>query len=650
MCGIAGVAGREGDRVESERLARMTDALAHRGPDGTGVWLSPDESVGLGHRRLSILDLSSFGAQPMASGSGRYTIAFNGEIYNFRELRRQLEALGSVFRGHSDTEVLLAGFEQWGLEKTLKSLAGMFAIALWDGTDGTVYLARDRIGIKPLYYGIFGGQLLFASELRPMIGWLGRLPEISPDSLAAYLRLGYVPGPESIFKGIRKLAPGTWLPFRRGELGMPQAFWDLGAVVAAGANAPVADPAEALAALETILAGSIGEHMVADVPLGAFLSGGIDSSTVVAVMQSLSPRPVRTFSIGFREAGYDEAGHAAAVARHLRTDHTELYVTERDAQNLIPELPATYDEPFADASQIPTMLVSRLACSAVTVALSGDGGDELFAGYNRYLFVSNFWRRLSLLPLPLRQAAATLLAGVSPSAWDRTFRSLGHLLPRSMTIPLPGQKMQKVAAILGTKSLRDAHWRLVSQWAVPEFAISPSHRDAVESSLPDLRYEGAQGMDDVLQQMVWDIQTYLVEDILTKVDRASMHYGLEARVPLLDHRVVEYALRVPLTLKIRDGEGKWLLRQLLYRHVPRELVDRPKMGFSVPVDQWLRGSLRDWAESLLSPTALSSHGWLDDAVVRQTWQAHLSGAADRGGPLWTVLMFQAWWERAQAWV
>lgn len=650
MCGIVGVVLPAGQQVARDRLEGMNDCLRHRGPDGRGIWLSPDRSAGFGHRRLSIIDLSPLGAQPMTSRNGQYTIAFNGEIYNFTDLRHQLEKLGSPFRGHSDTEVLLAGFEQWGVVQTLKRLAGMFAIALWDGADGTVYLARDRLGIKPLYYGVVDGQLLFASELRPLVGWLGRLPDIAADALAAYLRLGYVPGPESIFEGIRKLEPGTWLAFRRGEHGAPQAFWSLADAVESGAAAPIADPAEALAGLEATLATCVGEHMVADVPLGAFLSGGIDSSTVVAVMQSLSSRPVRTFSIGFREAGYDEAGHAAAVARHLRTDHTELYVTEQDAQRLIPELPVTYDEPFADASQIPTMLVSRLARSAVTVALSGDGGDELFAGYNRYLFVANFWRRLSSLPLPVRHVAARLLAGIPPSAWDRVFSGFGHLLPRSRMPPLPGQKIQKVAAILGTRSLRDAHWRLVSQWAVPELAMSPPRRAAVASSLPALRYEGALGMDDVLQQMIWDVQTYLVEDILTKVDRASMHYGLEARVPFLDHRVAEYALRVPLSLKIRDGEGKWLLRQLLYRHVPRELVDRPKMGFSVPVDQWLRGSLRDWAGSLLSPAALSSNGWLDDATVRQTWQAHLSGAADRGGPLWTVLMFQAWWERAQAWV
>ncbi len=636
--------------VERERLAQMTNNLKHRGPDAVGLWISADRSVGLGHRRLSIIDLSPLGAQPMVSSSGRYTVAFNGEIYNFRELRCQLEKLGIAFRGHSDTEVLLAACEQWGLEKTLKDVAGMFAMALWDGQTQTLFLARDRIGIKPLYYGVADGRLVFASELRPIVTWLGRLPEISAGALAAYLRLGYVPAPDSIFQGIRKLSPGTWVAFRRGMLESPNAFWKLEEAVTQGLAAPLADADDALDGLEKVLSECLQQHMIADVPLGAFLSGGIDSSTVVALMQSLADKPVRTFSVGFREARYDEAKHAAAVARHLRTDHTELYVTERDAQEVIPELPAVYDEPFADASQIPTMIISRLARSSVTVALSGDGGDELFAGYNRYLFVSAFWQRLSRVPQPIRRGLAKAISSVSPGGWDRAFDRLRHLLPDSLRPALPGQKMQKIAAILGTTSLRDAHWRLVSQWAVPDAVVSAAHRSEVGSSLPTLQFEGGASMDPVLQQMIWDIQTYLVDDILTKVDRASMRYGLEARVPFLDHRVVEYAFRVPLSMKIRNGTGKWLLRQLLYRHVPKELVDRPKMGFGVPVDEWLRNSLRGWAEELLSPSALADHGWLDVDMIRQTWNAHLSGVVDRGGPLWTVLMFQSWWQQARRWV
>lgn len=650
MCGIAGVVLSSGGAVERVRLAQMTNNLKHRGPDAIGLWISADGTVGLGHRRLSIIDLSPLGAQPMVSSSGRYTVAFNGEIYNFRELRCQLEKLGIVFRGHSDTEVLLAACEQWGLEKTLKDVAGMFAMALWDEQTRTLYLARDRIGIKPLYYGVVDGRLVFASELRPIVTWLGRLPDIAVGALAAYLRLGYVPAPDSIFQGIRKLLPGTWVAYRRGTLELPFVFWNLEDVVSRGLAEPLVDADNALDGLEKVLSACLQQHMVADVPLGAFLSGGIDSSTVVALMQSLADKPVRTFSVGFRETRYDEAKHAAAVARHLGTDHTELYVTEQDAQAVIPELPAVYDEPFADASQIPTMIVSRLARTSVTVALSGDGGDELFAGYNRYLFVSSFWQRLSQIPQPIRRGLANAIASVSPGGWDRAFDWLRPVLPDSLRPALPGQKMQKIAAILGTTSLSDAHWRLVSQWAVPDAVLSVGHRSEVGSSLPALQFEGEAGMDPVLRQMIWDMQTYLVDDILTKVDRASMRYGLEARVPLLDHRVVEYAFRVPLSMKIRNGTGKWLLRQLLYRYVPKELVDRPKMGFSVPVDQWLRDSLREWAEEQLSPAALADHGWLDVDVISQTWNAHLSGVADRGGPLWTVLMFQSWWQQARRWV
>lgn len=651
MCGIVGMVVGSGQRVQQERLERMTDDLWRRGPDGRGVWVANNGCVGLGHRRLSIIDLSPLGAQPMTSDNGRYTIAYNGEIYNFQSLRCQLEALGASFRGHSDTEVLLAACEQWGIEKALKKIAGMFAIALWDNHLQTLHLARDRIGIKPLYYGVFAGQLVFASELRPIVTWLGRLPKVSVNSLALYLRLGYIPAPHSIFEGVQKLRPGIHAVFRRGILETQRSFWRLEDALQTGLADPVTgSDNEVIDGLENVLSECLQQHMIADVPLGAFLSGGIDSSTIVALMQSVVTKPVRTFSIGFRESGYDEAQHAAAVARHLGTDHTEFYVTERESQELIPELPDAYDEPFADASQIPTMIVSRLARSSVTVALSGDGGDELFAGYNRYLFVSRFWKRLAGIPRLLRRELARILTSISPECWDRGFDRFGSLLPRSLQPALPGQKMHKIGAIIGAASLWDAHWRLVAQWAVPEGAISREHRSEVGSTVPNLRFDGGKDLDPVLQQIVWDMQTYLADDILTKVDRASMRYGLEARVPFLDHRVVEYALRVPMSMKVRNGSSKWILRHLLYRHVPQELVDRPKMGFSVPVDHWLRGSLRGWGEELLSRTALSRHGLFDENVIRQTWDAHISGTVDRSGPLWVALMFQAWWERAQTWV
>jgi asparagine synthase (glutamine-hydrolysing) len=629
----------------------MTDGLWRRGPDGRGVWVSDSGCAGLGHRRLSIIDLSPLGAQPMSSGNGRFTMVYNGEIYNFQDLRRQLEAAGFAFRGHSDTEVLLAACERWGIEQALARIAGMFAIALWDNQLQTLHLARDRMGIKPLYYGVFEGRLAFASELRPIVTWLGRLPEVSVSSLALYLRLGYIPSPRSIFEEVRKLPPGTYAVFRNGALDPPRTFWRLEDALRTGLAAPVGGTDnDALDGLEKVLSECLRQHMIADVPLGAFLSGGIDSSTVVALMQSLATKPVRTFSIGFRESGYDEARHAAAVARHLGTDHTEFYVTEREAQELVPELPDTYDEPFADASQIPTMIVSRLARSSVTVSLSGDGGDELFAGYNRYLFVSRFWKRLARIPRFVRRGLASFLAGISPENWDRGFDWFGHLLPGSLRPALPGQKMHKIGAILGGVSLWDAHWRLVAQWPVPEGVIAAEHRPGIGSSIPSLTFTGGRDLHPVLQQIIWDVQTYLADDILTKVDRASMRYGLEARVPFLDHRVVEYALSLPLSMKVRNGSGKWLLRHLLHRYVPKELVDRPKMGFSVPVDSWLRGPLCEWGAELLSPPALSAHGLFEEKVIRQTWEAHIAGTADRSGPLWVALMFQAWWERAQTWV
>lgn len=648
MCGIAGAVAPADRAINLQRLEAMTNVIAHRGPDASGIWASPDGRVGLGHRRLSIIDLSTAGAQPMASASGRYTVSFNGEIYNFTALRRELESVGIRFRGHSDTEVMLAAFEQWGISAALPRLAGMFALAVWDATEGTLWIARDRIGIKPLYYSAVDCGLAFASELRALVVWQGKVPPVSAQGLTEFLRLGYVPGPASIFEGIYKLPPGCFAVFRSGVLTEPQAYWKLTDVVRAGMAQPLADTRQALDTLEAKLRGAVASHMVSDVPLGAFLSGGIDSSTVVALMQAQSSRPVKTFSIGFHEHGYNEAQHAAEVARHLGTEHTELYVTDADARAVIPQLPDIYDEPFADASQIPTFLVSQLTRQHVTVALSGDGGDELFAGYNRYVFVARFWQRLRVLPLPLRKLAARALSSLSPAAWDAFFERAGPVLPRHLVPALPGQKMHKVASILPSRSLLALHGRLVAQWTNPKAILDASwFHDG-------LLWETQLGRDDTLsdpqQQMVWDAQTYLVDDILTKVDRASMRVGLEARVPLLDHEVVEFAWRIPMSMKLKDGSGKWLLKQLLYRHVPPALVDRPKMGFSVPVDAWLRGSLSDWAQTSLAKDRLNADGFFDARAVRQTWEQHLCGAIDAGGPLWTLLMFQLWLEKVKQWV
>lgn len=648
MCGVVGVVVPAGAQIERQRLERMTSTLAHRGPDGSGIWISEDGRVGLGHRRLSIIDVSSAGAQPMCSATGRYLVSFNGEIYNFGVLRGELEVLGCAFRGHSDTEVILSAFEVWGVEQALSKFAGMFALAIWDTREHALHLARDRIGIKPLYYSTDGGELVFASELRALVAWRGCLPRISGQGLTEFLRLGYVPGPISIFEGVRKLMPGMVATFCNGHLSESRAYWRLVDVVQAGANCPLTDEAAALAALDAQLRKAVASHMVSDVPLGAFLSGGIDSSMVVSLMQTQSARPVKTFSIGFNEAAYNEAEHAAAVARHIGTEHTELYITDADARAVIPSLPDIYNEPFADTSQIPTYLISQLARRDVTVALSGDGGDELFAGYNRYVFVAEFWARLQRLPVPLRHMCAAVLAAPRSGTWDVAFRLLEPILPRRMHLALPGQKIQKVAAILPVNSLLALHGRLVSQWVNPELVVEPGLYGSAEALWEKLLTE-IPGAAPVTQQMFWDMQTYLVDDILTKVDRASMRVGLEVRVPLLDHNVVELAWRIPLRLKLRDGSGKWLLKKLLHRYVPSELVERPKMGFSVPIDAWLRGPLREWAESYLSADRLRAEGFLNVQVVRQTWEEHLKGSVDRGGAIWAVLMFGAWLERVRQW-
>lgn len=639
---------RDGECVERARLERMTRAIAHRGPDGAGVWIADDGCVGFGHRRLSIIDLSPLGAQPMTSHSGRYVITFNGEIYNFAVLRAELERAGAAFRGHSDTEVILAACDSWGINATVRRLAGMFAMALWDTSERALYLVRDRAGIKPLYYAEHNGQLLFGSELRALIAWLGTVPPLSRTGLLEYLRLGYVPGPFSIFDGVKKLPPATILKFSNGRLDQPVLYWSLVSVIEQPVDESLSETAM-LAALDAQLRRAVARHMVSDVPLGAFLSGGIDSSTVVALMQAQSSRPVRTFSIGFRESEYNEAHHAAAVAKSLGTDHTELYLTDADAREVIPALPDIYDEPFADTSQIPTFLVSRLARQHVTVALSGDGGDELFAGYNRYLFVANFWERLCWLPLATRRMLARLLGSVSPQQWDVAFKTLGAVLPGRLRAALPGQKMHKVVAILEADSLLALYRRIISQWGTPELILTYGAADGsdVEADLfPPLT--GAR--HPVVQQMYWDMQTYLVDDLLTKVDRASMARGLEARVPFLDHSVIEFAWRIPLSMKLKDGVGKWILKRLLHQYVPEQIVDRPKMGFGVPVDQWLRGPLRDWAHDRLTPAAIRRHGLLNPELVANTWDEHARGVTDRGGALWTVLMLHMWLERVRQWV
>lgn len=640
MCGIAGMVLAGHAKASTRILGAMTDRLAHRGPDDRGVWISEDGAVGLGHRRLSIIDLSPLGRQPMASRSGRYVITYNGEIYNFRDLRRELEADGATFRGGSDTEVLLAAFDRWGVEAAVPRLAGMFAFGVWDRNERVLWLARDRLGIKPLHYHVGADRLVFASELGAMTDALGR-PPISRAALASYLRYGYVPSPYAIYEGIEKLPPGALLAYRPGQEPRLRRYWRIDDAARRGLEAPYrGGEDEAIEALDVLLRRVVREHMIADTPLGVLLSGGIDSSSVTAIMQAISPRPVHSYAIGFEDRRWNEAPHAKSVARHLGTAHTELYLTEDEARAVIPNLPDIYDEPFADVSQIPTFLVSRLARRDVTVVLTGDGGDEAFGGYNRYVYVSRFWGRLSRLPRAARLAAAKALRAVPPAAWDRLADGAGALLPRGAVPALLGDKVGKLAAVLGAGDIAGVHRMLVSQWQPPVPVLGDGRRGtADERALP------LPQADDVSRQMCEDTATYLPDDILTKVDRASMAVGLEARPPLLDHRVIEFAWSLPPAWKIRDGQGKHILRRVLSRYVPEALTQRPKMGFGVPIGDWLRGPLRDWAEAALDETRLKREGFLDPAPVRRAWAEHLSGRADRSGALWTALMFQLWIER-----
>lgn len=650
MCGFAGFVQTEASlapEAMDAAVARMAHRLAHRGPDDFGSWIDAAAGVALGHRRLSIIDLSAEGHQPMVSRSGRYVVAFNGEIYNFAALRAELEPQGA-WRGHSDTEVMLAAFDQWGVVAAFRRFNGMFALALWDRDERALYLARDRLGEKPLYYGWMGKTLLFGSELKALRAhpqWRG---EVSRDALAAYMRLNVVPWPYSIYQGIAKLPPAHYVKVARAKCGVlpePQAYWNLGTAARTGLANPLDDEAAAVTALDELLHDAVRIRTVADVPVGVFLSGGIDSSAVAAVMQAQSHRPIRSFSIGFTEEGFNEAVYAKAVARHLGTDHTELYVTPAHGLAVIPQLPEIYDEPFADASQIPTVLVSRLARSGVTVALSGDGGDELFGGYVRYFWGRRIWNRVGRVPYPLRRAAGRALGALPPHTWDRLLRGLSRILVSIGRQEITGDRIHKLADVLGAHSAAELYGGLISHWETPE-AVVRNSREPV-SALTD---PAAWAMlDDFTMAMMYlDAMAYLPDDILTKVDRASMSVGLEARVPMLDHRVVEYAWRMPLQMKIRGNQGKWALRQVLYRYVPQELIDRPKMGFGVPIDAWLRGPLRGWAEELLAERRLREEGFLEPSVVRTKWLEHLGGGRNWQYELWDVLMFQAWLEHERA--
>ncbi len=665
MCGLTGLFSRK-QHVDKVILERMAGSIKHRGPDDHGSWLDTTAGIGLAHRRLSILDLSPAGHQPMISPAGRFVIVFNGEIYNHLDLRKELKEANSApaWRGHSDTETLLAGFDAWGIEATLKRAAGMFALAVWDRHDRSLSLARDRMGEKPLYYGWSGGLFLFCSELKSLLSCPFFKVEVDRNVIALFLRYAYVPAPYSIYRGIYKLWPGSILklnvkatltcpwsaepfipPFSLPDIQLAR-YWSMLDTAELGERMPLSSSEnEQTGDLESILRKTIAGQMLSDVPIGAFLSGGVDSSTVVALMQAECGQRVKTFSIGFHEAGYNEADYSKRIARHLGTDHTELYVTPREALAVIPKMPAMYDEPFADSSQVPTYLVAELARTKVTVAISGDAGDELFGGYNRYLWARSIWQKTGWINKRLRRSLAQGMLAACPDGLDRLFSGIAPLLPAALRIPQPRDKVNKLADVLLADSPDGIYPALTSHWKHPAevvfYATEPANYISDCHQLPNLA--------NLEQRMMFlDAVSYLPDDILVKVDRAAMKVSLETRIPFLDHRVVEFAWRLPLSSKIKDGQGKWILRQILYKYVPRELIERPKAGFGIPVDAWLRGSLRDWAEDLLSERRLKHDGFLTQQLIRRKWNEHLAGRGNYHHQIWNVLMFQGWLQQHSA--
>ena len=646
MCGLAGFFGpaTRNDADLSAIAQRMNDTIYLRGPDSHGVWSDQAHGLALGHRRLSILDLSPEGHQPMVSRNGRFVIVFNGEVYNFRDLRAELESAGHAFRGHSDTEIMLAAFCQWGVQAATKRFNGMFAFAVWDRDEKLLHLGRDRLGEKPLYYGWMpDGTLLFGSELKALKPHPAFHGEINRDAIAGLLKLNYIADPHSIYQGIYKLPPATLLTWDGSSARpKPAPYWDLKAVAEASIQEPYrGSEQDAILELEALLMDAVGIRMVSDVPLGAFLSGGIDSSTIVALMQAQSRKPVRTFTIGFHEKNFNEAGFAKEVAQHLGTDHTELYISPRETLDVIPKLPTMYDEPFSDYSQIPTFLVCQMARQHVTVALSGDAGDELFSGYERYFVGRSLWNKISALPGWGRKATAGGLTMLSARTLNTLIEPFKKLLPAKYHHVSVGDKLHKLAEVLRVSEPVDMYQNLVSHWKHPHQIVINGHEPTtalIDNSnwprVPDFTH----------RMMHLDMETYLPGDILTKVDRASMGVSLEGRIPLLDPRVIEFAWRIPLSMKVKGGQGKWLLRQVLYKHVPQKLIDRPKMGFSVPIGEWLRGELRDWAEALLDESRLKREGYFHPVPIREKWSEHLEGSRNWQYYLWDVLMFQAWLE------
>ena len=657
MCGLTGILSFTSQGNFKSYLYKMTSSLAHRGPNDEGVW--SEGHIGLGHRRLSIIDLSSNGSQPMQSHCGRFVIVFNGEIYNHLHLRNELEkdGLAPTWRGHSDTETLLEAIKHWGIDKALRLSHGMFAFALWDKNYKKLSLARDRIGEKPLFWGWAGKNLIFGSELKALRSHPECTSQINQESLCEYFRYMYVPAPLSIYENIYKLEPGTILSVDESPPGLPpnkpirpgerygslniRSYWQLNSQIETGVKDIIKDENEAVSKLKKVLGEAVAKQMISDVPLGAFLSGGVDSSIIVALMQEKSKKPIQTFTIGFQERGYDESKHALKVARHLGTNHTEVFLSDSDARDTIPNLPLLYDEPFADSSQIPTHLVCRIASEKVSVALSGDGADEIFGGYNRYLYGPKLWRYMSHIPFPLRKFMGKTIQMISENSWDRIGFFYNKFRSRSNGLSHLGNKVHKLGERLNfINSIEDLYTNFASNWIEPEKLFVNKITNQPLTNRDDMFKTEAK--DAILKMMSKDMHNYLPDDILCKVDRAAMSVSLETRAPFLDPNVIELSTRIPVSMKIKGSQSKWALRQVLYDYVPRDIIDRPKSGFAIPIGLWLRGPLRDWAEDLLSINNLKKDGIFDTNLIRNTWNEHLSLRKDSTSKLWSILMFQSW--------